>query len=84
MLVVAITLSKMMMTGTMTNLWFDDGFGDSYVMMIKLLMTTMIMTMRGMILESMLSILEMTHLVENTPKAKISVKLVTVIETPAC
>ena len=32
----------------------------------------------------MLSQLEMTHLVENTPKAKISVKLVTVIETPAC
>ena len=48
-------------------------------------MTTIIMTMRGMIMILvMLSELEMTHLVENTPKAKISVKLVTVIETPAC
>ena len=55
------------------------------VMMIKLVMTTIIMTMRGMMMILvMLSQLEMTHLVENTPKAKISVKLVTVIETPAC
>ena len=55
------------------------------VMMIKLVMTTIIMTIRGMMMILvMLSQLEMTHLVENTPKAKISVKLVTVIETPAC
>ena len=55
------------------------------VMMIKLVMTTIIMTIRGMMMILvMLSQLGITHLVENTPKAKISVKLVTVIETPAC
>ena len=53
------------------------------VMMIKGVLTTMIMTIRGMMLVLVvLSILEMTF--EITPKAKISVKLVTVIETPAC
>ena len=53
------------------------------VMMIKLVMTTMIPTIRGMMMVLVvLSILEMTF--EITPKAKISVKLVTVIETPAC